>query len=338
MAWYQVKGNEADVVFSSRIRFARNINGYPFGKRLDEKKATEVIAKVREALGDTFVQTDLQSLSALATEALVEQHLISRDLASAKGPRALFCNDNKSLSVMTPEEDHIRLQCILPGLALRDAYRFALECDEQLDAALSIAFDEKLGYLTHCPTNLGTGMRASVMLFLPALTERGSIGALSHQLSKIGLTMRGLYGEGSKAHGCLYQISNQTSLGQSEEEILHKLEEAVQSIITQERELRAAVQGEAAERRADRIARSEGIARYATLLSSEEFFRLFADLKLGISLGLVTSLSHEALHTLFVNAMPATLSVREANAPQSALERDRLRARFVRDALEVTKK
>ena len=123
MAWYQVKGNEADVVFSSRIRFARNINGYPFGKRLDEKKATEVISKVREALGDTFVQTDLQSLSALATEALVEQHLISRDLASAKGPRALFCNDNKSLSVMTPEEDHIRLQCILPGLALRDAYR-----------------------------------------------------------------------------------------------------------------------------------------------------------------------------------------------------------------------
>ena len=326
------------MVFSSRIRFARNLNGYPFGSRLDEKKASEVIAATEKALGDAYRKTELHALSALQTEALVEQHLISRDLAAAKGPRALFCNDSKSLSVMTPEEDHIRLQCILPGRALRDAYRFAVECDEQLDEGLSIAFDERLGYLTHCPTNLGTGMRASVMLFLPALTARGSIGALSHQLAKIGLTMRGLYGEGSKAHGYLYQISNQASLGQSEEEILHKLEDAVQSIIGQERELRDGVQGEAAERRADRIARAEGIARYATLLSSEEFFGLFTDLKLGVSLGLIPSLSHEALHTLLINALPATLSTREADAPQSALERDRLRARFLRAALEVSGK
>ena len=337
MAWYQVKGNEADVVFSSRIRFARNLEGYAFGKRLTEEKAKEVISLVKKALGDPFTATDLSDVSGLKAQSLVEQHLISRDFANAKGARTLFRNDNKSVSVMTPEEDHIRLQCILPGLALRDAYRFACETDDALDTALPLAFDEKLGYLTHCPTNLGTGLRASVMLFLPALTERGMIASLSHSLAKLGLTMRGLYGEGSKSYGYLYQISNQVSLGLSEEEILHKLEEAVQSIIKSERELRLAVKGDAAERRADTLSRAEGIARYATLLSSEEFFRLFAQLKLGVALGVIQGISHEALSTLLINALPATLTLRAADAPKSDLERDRLRAAFIKEALEVSK-
>ena len=336
MAWYQVKGNEADTVFSSRIRLARNLEGYPFGNHLSADKAREVIAKVGEALGSEFYSTDVEGLSQLSVQALIEQHFISRDFAKEKGPRTLFRNDNKSISVMTPEEDHIRLQCILPGLALRDAYRFACETDDRLDAALSLAFDERLGYLTHCPTNLGTGLRASVMLFLPALTEQGEIASLAHQLSKIGLTMRGLYGEGSKSYGCLYQVSNQVTLGPNEEEILHKLEEAVQSIIERERSLRAAPEGEAAERRADRIHRAEGTARYATLLSSEEFFHLFADLKLGVSLGMIQGLTHEALHALLIGALPATLSVQATDLPKSGFERDRLRAAFIKKALEVS--
>jgi protein arginine kinase len=270
-------------------------------------------------------------------ESLEEQHLISRDFAKTNRPRALFTNENKSLSVMACEEDHIRLQCILPGLSLRDAYRFACECDEALDAALPIAFDERLGYLTHCPTNLGTGLRASAMLFLPALTEQGAIPSLAHQLSKIGLTMRGLYGEGSDSFGCLYQVSNQVTLGLTEEEILHKLEEAVQSIITRERELRAAIGGAAADRRSDRIHRAEGIARYATLVSSEEFFRIFTDLKLGIALGEITSVSHEALHTLLINVLPATLSLHADQTPSDGLSRDKLRAAFIKNALEVSK-
>ncbi|MBQ8357658.1 MAG: ATP--guanido phosphotransferase [Clostridia bacterium] len=336
MAWYQVKGNDSDTVFSSRIRFARNLTGYRFDKGLSAKDAEEIIGRIGNALGEEYIKTDVAALSALKAQSLVEQHLISREFAGKKGPHALFRNDNKSLSVMALEEDHIRLQCILPGLALRDAYRFACECDDKLDASLPLAYDEKLGYLTHCPTNLGTGMRASVMLFLPALKGAGMIPSLSHQLSKIGLTMRGLYGEGSEPQGCLYQVSNQVTLGSSEEEILHKLEEAVQSIIQKERSLRREVTGEAAERQADRIHRAEGILRYATMLSSEEFFSLYTDLKLGIALGLIDSISDETLNTLLINVLPATLTLNADSAPKNGAERDRQRAAFIKKALGVS--
>lgn len=335
MSWYQVKGNDTDTVFSTRIRFARNLEGYAFGRHLNEEKRAEIARRVGEALGKDYTAIDVGAQTPLQREALVEQHLISREFATAKGARTLFVNNGKSLSVMTPEEDHVRLQCILPGLALEDAYRFACEADERLDAALPIAFDEKLGYLTHCLTNLGTGMRASVMLFLPALTEEGAIPSLAHQLSKLGLTMRGLYGEGSKSYGCLYQVSNQVTLGLSEEELLHKLSDAVQSIIKRERELREAVKGDAALLRADRIARAEGTARFATLLSSEEFFRIFSDLKLGIALGLVDSISTEALHALLIHTQPATLTASSPDPLKTGMERDRARATLIKKAWEV---
>ena len=165
---------------------------------------------------------------------------------------------------MLCEEDHLRIQSILSGLSLEECYKNASSIEKKLDADFDFAYSDTLGYLTHCPTNLGTGMRASVMLFLPALTERGAIPSLAHQLSKLGLTMRGLYGEGSGSNGCLYQVSNQVTLGLSEEEILHKLGDAVQSIIKNERMLRNTVKGEAAERRADRIKRA-GLGCYDIL-------------------------------------------------------------------------
>lgn len=335
MAWYQIKGAEADTVISSRIRLARNINGFGFGKHLTSEQAKEILAQIEGALGAEFHRTDMETLSPVAARALVEQHFISPEFAAQKTPRALFRNDNKSLYIMGCEEDHIRLQCILPGLALRDAYRFATECDEKLDGALDIAFDEKLGYLTHCPTNLGTGLRASVMLFLPALTDNRMIASLSHQLSKIGLTMRGIYGEGSAAHGCIYQISNQITLGLSEEDILHKLEETVQNIITKERELRSRITGEAALVSEDKIHRAEGILRYATRISSEEFFSLYKELKLGIAKGMITSISEETLNALLVCVMPAMLVQNEQIPPKTAAERDALRATFIKKALEV---
>ena len=335
MAWYQIKGAEADTVISSRIRLARNINGFAFGKKLTDEQAKNILSQLEQALGADFTRTDLDALSPTAARALVEQHFISPEFAAQKNPRALFRCDNKSLYVMGCEEDHIRLQCILPGLALQDAYRFAVACDETLDAALDIAFDEKLGYLTHCPTNLGTGLRASVMLFLPALTENRMINSLSHQLSKIGLTMRGIYGEGSAAHGCLYQISNQITLGLSEEDILHKLNETVQNIINKERELRARVTDEAALIREDRIHRAEGILRYAMRISSEEFFSLYKELKLGIAEGIITSISAETLNALLIAVMPAQLTQNEADPPKSIAERDALRAEFIKKALEV---
>lgn len=336
MAWYQVKGNETDVVISSRIRLARNLTGFAFGSKLTKEAAKTVIDRVEGALLSTdFTKTDIEALSPIAARALVEQHLISPQFAAANGPRALFRNDKQSIYVMACEEDHIRLQCILPGLALRDAYRFAIAVDDRLDAALDIAYDERLGYLTHCPTNLGTGLRASVMLFLPLLAERGMIPSLSHQLSKIGLTIRGIYGEGSAAHGCLFQISNQVTLGLSEEDILHKLEESVQNIVNKERALRRAMTGEVAAQRADQIHRAEGILRYATRISSEEFFSLYKELKLGIALGIITSISAETLGALLISVMPAMLTQNETEPPKNGAERDALRAAFIKRALEV---
>lgn len=337
MAWYQVKGNECDTVLSSRVRFARNLSGYRFDDALRPEEAKEIIAKVGDALGEEFTKVDFDDCPALTAASLVEQHLVSRDFTEKKGPHALFRNDAKSVYVMTPEEDHIRLQCILPGLALDDAYRFACVYDDRLDEALPLAYDEKLGYLTHCPTNLGTGMRASVMLFLPALTRGGYIPSLAHQLSKVGLTMRGIYGEGSASHGCLYQVSNQITLGLSEEDILHKLSDFVQSIIEKERKLRDEPKGEEAELLTDRICRAEGTLRYATRISSEEFFSLYADLKLGIAKGIITSISDEALNALLINVMPATLTLASPDAPKNGAERDRARAALIKKALEVMK-
>ena len=336
MAWYEVKGNDADTVFSTRIRFARNLKGFRFDQGLTEADANAIIDRVGNALGtQDFTRTDLDTLSPTEAQSLVEQHLISREFAVKKGPHALFRNDNKSVSVMACEEDHIRLQCILPGLALRDAYRFACECDDALDASLELAFDEKLGYLTHCPTNLGTGLRASVMLFLPAIHAQGGIPSLARQLAQIGLTMRGLYGEGSDSRGSLYQISNQVTLGLSEEEILKKLEDAVSTVIERERALRRGVEGEAAERRADRIRRAEGALRYATLMSSEEFFNHYTDIKLGIALGIVDSIRDEALNALLIRVLPATLTLGAAQKPENEHARDRLRATLIHNAWEV---
>lgn len=334
MAWYEVSGKDSDVVFSSRIRLARNLSGYPFEEGLTTAAAREILNRIGTALGADFTREDLEGAPALRVQSLVEQHEISPAFAAKKTPHALFTDEKRSLYLMGLEEDHIRLQCLLPGLALSDAYRLAREADRKLAAKLPIAFDREFGYLTHCPTNLGTGLRASVMLFLPALSSGGYMEDLSARLSQIGLTVRGLYGEGSRADGCLYQISNQVTLGVSEESILNKLEESVRSVIKKERALRNAVRGEAAAAREDRICRAEGIARYATRMSAKDFFSLFADLKLGVSLGLVTSLSDTALDALLIKSLPATLSLSGHLSENSAGARDALRAKLIKQTIE----
>ena len=337
MAWYDVKGDFADTVFSTRVRLARNLCGFPFGKKLSNDAANEVISRIEKALaGKDYNKQNLDDLSPVATEALVEQHLISREFATKKTPHALFRNDNKSLSLMACEEDHIRLQCILPGLALQDAFRIATECDDLLDASLDIAFDERLGYLTHCPTNLGTAMRASVMMFLPALTMAGKIDSLASNLSKIGLTMRGFYGEGTRAQGTLYQISNQITLGLTEEDILSKLSEAVKQITESEQELRGLITPEKNPQIVDKIGRAEGILRHAYLLSSEELLSYYSDVRLGIALGLVENMEYQTLDTLLIEMMPYNLTYSEQDTDTTERARDLLRAKRVRETLSKT--
>lgn len=334
MAWYNSKGKENDVVLSSRIRFARNIADYPFDSRLDETSCNEIIEKVIAALGSGFEKTDLKKMSAVETGALVEKHSISPNFAKKSLPHVLLTNDAEDVSVMVCEEDHIRLQCILPGLDLNEALKRATKYDDVLDEGLNIAFNPDWGYLTHCPTNLGLGMRASVMVFLPALTMVKAMENLSVQLSKLGFIIRGMYGEGSEPDGCLYQISNRTTMGVTESDTVKRLNEVVKQICDSERKARNTMKSDSFYALADRVGRAYGVLKYARVMSSKEFMKLFADVRLGVALELVKGLSYEKMGELLVGVLPANLVSRNGGKPLSDFERDVLRADYVRKTIE----
>lgn len=339
MAWYHTAGQCADTVISTRVRLARNINGYPFASRLDASAANEIIEKISAPLETSgFRKINFSDLSPIMATSYVERHYVSPEFATKDSPHALFLMEQPGIAVMVCEEDHLRIQSILPGLALEEAYRHAQNTEKRLDEDFDFAYSEKFGYLTHCPTNLGTGMRASVMMFLPALTKGGYMNSLANQLSKLGLTVRGLFGEGSGAAGCMYQISNQITLGITEKETLQKLGDAVRQISESEEKARKSISGEALERLTDRILRSEGTLRYAHLLSSNEFVQLFSDVRFGIALGIVKDITYEQLGTLLAETMPATLTLGAESTPKSESARDKLRAQKVKKVLSGEKK
>lgn len=334
MAWYNTIGQAADTVISSRVRLARNINGYPFASKLDANGANEIIEKVSAPLeASGFRRINFSDLSPIMATSYVERHYASPEFATKETPHALLLQEQSGIAVMVCEEDHLRIQCILAGLSLEEAYNNAARTEKRLDEEFDFAYSERLGYLTHCPTNLGTGMRASVMMFLPALTRGGYMNSLANQLSKIGLTVRGLFGEGSGSAGAMYQISNQVTLGITEEETLRKLTDAVNQIIESEQKARKTINGEALDRLTDRIKRSEGILKYAHMMTSSEFIKLFADVRFGIALGIVSDISYEQLGTLLVEVMPATLTLSSENTPKNERARDKLRAQKIQTLL-----
>lgn len=335
MYWYDDNSADRSVVVSSRVRLARNLCDYPFEPRLDATGAAEILGKVKAAFSghEGYAYKDFSALDENEKFSMVERHLVSRELAEKKANSAIVENIEDKLCIMVLEEDHLRFQSIRAGLDLDGALDACLEAEAIMDGAEKLAFDEKLGYLTHCPTNLGTGMRASVMMFLPALTLTGRIRGLSHQLSALGLTVRGITGEGSSAKGSLYQFSNCTSQGQSEEEIIAKLKEAVQKIADTELKLRGELSAQKGEVLRDRIMRSFGIMRYACIMDSDELYRLYSDVRLGVCLGYISTADLCALDRLLISTLPATLSLGQQKK-LSAAERDRLRAETVRSALE----
>ncbi|MBQ9760585.1 MAG: ATP--guanido phosphotransferase [Clostridia bacterium] len=336
MAWYNTTANASDTVISTRVRLARNINGYPFASRLETSGANEIIEKVSaplEAAG--FRKINFSDLSPVMATSYVERHYVSPEFAKLESPHALLLQEQTGLAVMVCEEDHLRIQCVQAGLALDEAYKNASRVEKRLDEDFDFAYTEELGYLTHCPTNLGTGMRASVMMFLPALTRGGYMDSLANQLSKIGLTVRGLFGEGSGSAGCMYQISNQVTLGITEQETLAKLRDAITQIIESEKRARDAISGDAMERMTDRILRAEGTLRYAHMMSSSEFIKLFADVRFGIALGLIQDVTYEQLGTLLVEVMPATLTLSAETTPKSEIARDKLRAQRIKSVLNA---
>lgn len=335
MTWYNLSGESSDTVISTRVRFARNLAGYSFDSTLGEKEAREIIGKISDiftpALG--FERVDLDETNKLQALSYVEKHFISREFSAKKAPHTLLLSEKFNTAVMVCEEDHVRLQTILPGLALNEAYEDLCRFDDLLDSGVELAYDEKLGYLTHCPTNLGTGMRASVMMFLPALTMTNQIGDIAAQLSKIGLTIRGMYGEGSESRGSLYQISNQVTLGVSEEETIRKLGEIVAQISNRERKLRTALKEDRFDFIKDKVRRAEGTLRYAHMLSSSETAELFSLVRLGVSLGIIEDVDYSTLSRILVETSPATLTLASKDHPKNDDERDLLRAKKIKAEL-----
>lgn len=301
--WYDASGNDGDIVISSRIRLARNLSKYPFLDRMDDSQKQELNHEVENKLKELNLgdnQLELiwpDQITPNQKSALVEQHLVSPDFVK-QGNNLLALSADRSISIMVNEEDHLRIQVMVPGFNLEEAYRLANQCDDFLNESFEYAFDEDLGYLTTCMTNLGTGLRASVMLHLPALESAGALNSIINTVSKLGLTVRGTYGEGSNAYGSLYQISNQITLGISEEQAIDNLKSIVNQILHSEREARQTMLKNNRVEVEDAVYRSYGLLKYARLMSAEEFYRLISDVRLGVSLGIITDLSQETINHL----------------------------------------
>jgi protein arginine kinase len=337
-AWQRELGPAIDVAVSSRVRLARNLADLPFPPRMQAADVDRLLRRVEDAarrlpaeLG-RFAFCRLDALAPLDRQVLVEKHLISPQHAQqARG--GLLLRGDEQLSVMVLEEDHLRLQALCPGLQPSKAWELAGRLDDALERELDWAFSEELGYLATCPTNVGTGLRASVMLHLPALAWTGRIGPLLSELGKVGVVARGLYGEGTAAAGNLFQVSNQTSLGQSEQELVAHLEAVAQQIVARERSTREAL---LAERRAeveDRVWRAYGILTTARLLSSAEALQLLSDLRLGCELHVLPPLRADRWAELLVLTRAGFLQRQDGQAGPD--RRDRRRAEMLRLRLQA---
>ncbi|MCL6476789.1 MAG: protein arginine kinase [Peptococcaceae bacterium] len=333
-------GPQSDVVVSSRVRAARNLIGLPFPNLLSEAGARQIFHSVRLAVENSdFVKrfgrleiTEMSELTPVEKQILVEKHLISPDLLENYQKKAVVLGDDEIISIMVNEEDHLRLQCILPGLQLREAWEKIDSIDDGLEKTLEYAYDESLGYLTACPTNVGTGLRASVMLHLPGLVLINRIRDVLGSVSKLGLTVRGLYGEGTDASGNLFQLSNQVTLGQAEEDIIEALISVTGQVAASERAAREALLRERREHIEDRVGRAYGLLKHARIMSSEEAVRLLSDLRLGVSLKIIDYIPASVITELMVAIRPAFL-VKRAGKELSALSRDVIRAGLIRETL-----
>ena len=278
------------------------------------------------AIADSFQFINMQQMSEEEAVSLVERHIVSPEFASDRQGRYLLLTADETVGIMINEEDHIRIQVMSQGLELAGVYDMADKIDTLLDHALGFAFDEKLGYLTQCPTNLGTGMRASLMLHLPALQHSKAIGRIAGNLAKLGLTLRGTYGEGTEPKGALYQLSNQVTLGLSEKAAIDNLQNIAMQLVTQERSARQALAQNV--ETLDMISRSRGILKSARLLSNEECIKLLSNVRLGITLGEIKDVTLDTVNELMTDLQPATKKKKEGRRLPPE-QRDALRARIV---------
>ncbi len=334
--WLRATGPESDVVISSRLRMARNLASYPFLSRLTGEQRIAIIQEVGEAVKrSNFLKNayfiSSTELSELDRKFLLERHLVSRELFLEEGRSAVAITPDEMVSLMMIEEDHLRLQVFQSGLNLVETWRIADEIDNELEKDLDYAFDGTLGYLTACPTNVGTGIRASCMLHLPSLVLTKQVHKVLQALSKLNLAVRGLYGEGTQASGNFFQFSNQITLGQPEEEIISNLEGVIRQVITHEREAREYLKKKRKSKMEDQIWRALATLKSARMMSSSEAIQLLSLVQVGIDVGVLEGqVTHTDLNQLFLLIQPAHLQ--KMNGKElSATERDARRASRIRE-------
>lgn len=342
LGWLDASGPHSEIVLSTRVRLARNIQGHTFGPRIRKEDRAAVLSAVRGATPEVGALSEaavleLDDLEPRSRRILLERRLVSRELVGQNGSgpspgAAVILSGTEPVGVMVNEEDHLRMQCLMSGLQLQEAWRSIDRLDEELGGQLSYAFHHEFGYLTSCPTNVGTGLRASVLMHLPGLVLTKEIGKVLQGLGQVGLTFRGLYGEGSEVVGNFFQVSNQTTLGKTEEDLLDHLEEMVEQVIEYESRAREVLLRDASSVTEDKIWRAYGLLRYARTISFEEVMNLLSGVRLGAAMKLLPGLRVYTLNKLMIYTQSAHLEDgADRELPPS--ERDERRASYVRRIL-----
>ncbi|MGF2614118.1 protein arginine kinase [Rossellomorea vietnamensis] len=339
-SWMSEEGPNSDVVLSTRIRLARNLSNYLFPTLFSSEEANKILEKIQESImGESGEHGNLEFLrmsdmQPLQKRVLMEKHLVSPNLADDSSYGGVILSEKEDISIMVNEEDHIRIQCLYPGLQLKEALQKAGEIDDWLESKLDFAFHEKSGYLTSCPTNVGTGLRASVMMHLPALIITQQMNRIIPAINQLGLVVRGIYGEGSEALGNIFQISNQITLGKSEEDIVDDLTGVVKQIIAQEQSAREALVKTSNIQLEDRVFRSLGVLKNCRIIESKEAAKCLSDVRLGIDLGYIQNISRNILNELMILTQPGFLQ-QYSGGPLRPDERDTRRAAFIRERLKL---
>ncbi|MFC5733879.1 protein arginine kinase [Cytobacillus gottheilii] len=343
-SWMSTEGPDSDIVLSSRIRLARNLKQYRFPTLFEKDEAEAVINQVKKRLEQPGEIEDkhlelllMDELQPLQKRVLMEKHLISPHLAENSTHGACLLSESEEISIMINEEDHIRIQCLYPGFQLLEALQMANTIDNWLEEEIDYAFNEKVGFLTSCPTNVGTGIRASVMMHLPGLVLTQQINRIIPAINQLGLVVRGIYGEGSEALGNIFQVSNQMTLGKSEEDIAEDLKSVVSQLISQERSAREALAKTSNIQLEDRVFRSYGTLLNCRIIETKEAARCLSDVRLGIDMGYIENVSENILNELMILTQPGFLQ-QYAGGPLRPQERDIRRATLIRERLQMESK
>lgn len=333
--WYLQNGKDSDVVISTRVRLARNLEGFPFENECNNEDKNNILNKVEEivpSLGYGLNLLKLKNIDPISKMSLVEEHIISPEFEKKDDKSTgILLNKEENICIMINEEDHLRIQTFSEGSAIESLTNLAIELDEKIEKKLPYAFSKKYGYLTACPTNVGTGMRISVMVHLPALSETGNLNKLFRIINNFGMSIRGVYGEGSQSMGDMYQISNNQTLGINEQEIAKNMQAITDKVIEQERIARKYL-GKNKLRFEDKLYRSFGILKNARLLSSTECINLLSDVKLGTDMGIIRELDDAKVKKLFLYTKPANLQKYYGNEMTES-ERDSKRTELIRQII-----